>query len=231
MKRYQRPRIRRICRHSSHKRTREYKAHPDKWVQTQLNKINTCAKRLNESGKLETQEIKKLQRNLLAIPEEQNPGSAKTQKRCRIFAEFLGKCTRVFGQYMALLCSCALARRTIADVGSGRRDALIKGLRTRRYKTETLTTLATKHAMARRPAEDCQFEYAPSPENMHAILDKMKEDRSMRLKCWVPVENAHDRPRLTFAIDRDLFWDIVDIANLDQVTTFIQDSSATSIVP
>lgn len=122
---------------------------------------------------------------------------------------------------MALLCSCALACRTIADVGNDRRNNLIEGLKTRHLKSETLTTLAAKHGVVRHPAEDWQYEYTPSSDIMHAILDKMKEDKSMRMECWIPVENSHDRPRLTFAIDRDLFWNIVDIANIDQVTSFI----------
>ncbi|PWY71116.1 hypothetical protein BO94DRAFT_539656 [Aspergillus sclerotioniger CBS 115572] len=224
--------IRRMDRYDFHGHMQKIKALPNKWTQAQLKRIKDCARRINESGKLGTKEIKKLRRDPRGHKGEQYPKSSKTQRRHRIFAAFLKTCIQEFGLYMGLLCSCALAHRTIADVGSDKRNALIKALKTKSLRTETLTTLASKHGAAGRQGEDWQYEYNPSAKTMQEILDNMKEGGSMRLKCWIPVENAQDRPHLTFAIDRDLFWKIVDIANVDDMDAFIdQDSSATTIVP
>ncbi|KAL6230754.1 hypothetical protein BDW75DRAFT_221836 [Aspergillus navahoensis] len=189
----------------------------DDWTRKKLEKIKKCFKRLNSSGAVAQKDIQKLQRDISNIYGSPVPNSSKTEKRRQIYTAFLKSCIQKIGPYIGVLVSIALACREIADVGQEKRDALLAVLKTENLKTNFLVNLASTYFVPGGPAENWHVEYAPSAEITHAILDKMKEEKAIKLKCSIPVENAGERPLLTFAIDRELFWKVVDIANIGDV--------------
>jgi hypothetical protein len=220
MRRFSKYRRQRKDKYGIHSRASQFQVSiSDGWVRKQLKKLAHCADRLSQTGVLRSGEIQKLKRDISILYGNHSSESPKTKRRQLIYRAFLESCIKEFGPYMALLISCTLTSAAVADVGNNKRDAFFASLRTKNFKREPLVTLASKYGVPDSLPKDWKFEYAPSTATFESILDKMKEKKPIRLGCSIPVEDAEERPLLTFEIDRDLFWKVIDIANTDTLVT------------